>query len=73
MEQSPKEKADSLVSDFQSIEQPAGWDQLSETTAIECAKMNVDNIIKAIDWHEFETPNKELEFWVEVKQELEKM
>jgi len=30
-------------------------------------------IKQAIDWHEFETPNKEIEYWQEVNNELLKM
>jgi hypothetical protein len=33
----------------------------------------VDEILNAIDWHNYETPNKELSFWHEVKQEIEKI
>lgn len=38
-----------------------------------CALICVDEIINAIDWHEFETPNKEIEYWNEVKAEIEKL
>ena len=41
--------------------------------AKQCALIAVDEIIGAIDWHEFETPNKELTYWQEVKQEIEKL
>jgi hypothetical protein len=33
----------------------------------------VDEILQAIDWHKFETPNVEIDFWQEVKNELLKM
>jgi len=39
----------------------------------QCALICVEEIIKAIDWHDFETPNKELNFWEEIKEELNKM
>jgi hypothetical protein len=29
--------------------------------------------VEAIEWHEYETPNKEIRFWIEVKQEIEKL
>lgn len=41
--------------------------------AKECALIAVDEIIEAIEWHEYETPNKEIRFWMEVKQEIEKL
>lgn len=48
-----------------------------DTTAIRIAKMHaliaVQSIKEAIDWHEFETPNKELKFWAEVESEIEKL
>jgi hypothetical protein len=40
---------------------------------IEYALIAVDEILQAIDWHKFETPNVEIDFWQEVKNELLKM
>ena len=64
----PKEKAIELVGkmekDFQYF--------ASREIAIKHALIAVDEIIGAIDWHEFETPNKELIYWQEVKQEINK-
>lgn len=39
----------------------------------QCALIGVGEILNAIDWHEFETPNKEIDYWEEVKQEIEKL
>ena len=39
--------------------------------AKQCALIAVDEVLNAIDWHKFEVPNKELEYWEEVKQEIE--
>ena len=65
----PKEKALELVQKyFKANHQPYGFKD-----AKQCALIAVDEIINAIDWHEFETPNKELEYWKQVKQELEKL
>jgi hypothetical protein len=47
---------------------PHKWEE-----AKKCALIAVDEIVIAIDWHEFETPNKEIEYWQEVKQEIEKL
>ena len=42
------------------------WEQ-----AKQCALIAVDEIIDAIDWHEYEVPNDQLKFWFEVKREIE--
>lgn len=41
--------------------------------AKQCALIAVDEILLAIDWHEFEYPNDEFEYWHEVKAEIEKL
>lgn len=38
-----------------------------------CANICVDKIIGAIGWHKFEVPNKEYDFWFEVKRQIEKL
>lgn len=38
-----------------------------------CALIAVDEIIDAIDWHEYEVPNDQLKFWFEVIKEIEKL
>lgn len=43
------------------------------TSAICCALFAVDEIIDAIDWHEFETPNKEINYWLDVRKEINKI
>lgn len=70
-----KDKAKELVDKYYNSEQLCSCETISivRNNAIECAKIAVDEIIEAIDWHEFETPNKELEYWQEVKNELNKM
>jgi len=42
---------------------------LAKRNAIIC----VNEIIDAIDWHEFETPNKEINYWLDVRKELYKL
>lgn len=41
--------------------------------AKKCALIAVDEIVDAIDWHEYEVPNDQLKFWFEVTRELEKL
>ena len=39
--------------------------------AKQCALIAVNEIIDAIDWHEYETPNKEINYWLDVRKEIE--
>jgi hypothetical protein len=70
----PKEKAEELIDKFIKVE---GFDYdceyIHKTMAKECALIAVDEIDKAIGWHPFEVPNKEIEYWQQVKQEIEKL
>jgi len=47
--------------------------KLNEGLAKKCALIAVDEIMIAIDWHEFETPNEMLNYWDEVKDEIKKL
>lgn len=62
----PKEKAEELVDKFIQTNGNAFF-------AKEYALIVFDEIIDAIDWHEYEVPNDQLKFWFEVKQEIEKL
>ena len=42
---------------------------LAKRNAIIC----VNEIIDAIDWYEFQTPNKEINYWLDVRKELNKL
>ena len=42
-------------------------------TTRDCAMVCVDEIIDAIDWHEFEVPNERLNYWQQVKEEIKKL
>jgi len=65
----PKEKALELVQKyFKANHQPYGFKD-----AKQCALIAVEEIKEAIFWHPFESPNFELEYWQEVKQEIEKL
>lgn len=44
-----------------------------ESKAKQCALIAVEEIKEAIFWHPYESPNFELEYWNEVKQEIEKL
>lgn len=47
--------------------------KIDKESAKECALIAVDRIYEAIDWHEFEPPNQQWEYWDEVKLEIEKL
>lgn len=72
----PKEKAEELVN-----KQCASFIQYNDNfnketilrVAKKCALLITDEIIDAIDWHEYEVPNDQLKYWFEVKQEIEKL
>lgn len=38
-----------------------------------CASIAVNEIIDAIDWHHYETPNVEINYWLDVRKEIEKL
>jgi hypothetical protein len=66
-----KEKAINLIRKFNTND---NFDFLGGVKrAKQCALIAVDEILTAIDWHEFETPNKQIEYWQEVKQEIENL
>jgi hypothetical protein len=67
-----KEKANELVEKYQSLV-PSEFGGMDKNLAIDCALIAVDEILQAIDWHKFETPNVEIDFWQEVQNELLKM
>ena len=76
----PKEKANELVDKFYqrfplkmdviTTRGDLSWEYDNWEEAKQCALIMVDEIIDAIDWHEFEHPNKEFDYWYEVKQEI---
>lgn len=61
----PKEKSQDLYGKMRI--------DLAPILAKQCALIAVDEIIEAIDWHYYETPNNEIQYWEEVKQEIEKL
>jgi hypothetical protein len=62
----PREKAVELVHKF-------GMENQYYERAKQCALIAVDEICEAINWHEFEVPNEEFNYWNRVKLEIEKL
>jgi hypothetical protein len=58
----PKEKALRLMEKFENA-----------LTIKDCAKVTINEICEAINWHEFEVPNEEFNYWNEVKDEINKL
>ena len=65
----PKEKAEELVEAMAFSCRECDY----ESKAKQSALIAVEEIKEAIFWHPFESPNFELEYWQEVKQEIEKL
>jgi len=67
----PKEKAIELVNKYLAIlfGKKYLYKKSEYFTSKQCALIAVNEIIDAIDWHEFENPD--FEYWQEVKQEIE--
>jgi hypothetical protein len=63
----PKDKAIELVNKFSTV----GLQQREE--GIACAIIAVNEIIQSIDWHEFEMPNNETNYWLEVRKEIKNL
>ena len=72
----PKEKANELYNKVYG-QTPTRWTELEieedKRFAKQCTLIVVNEIIDAIDWHEFETPNKEINYWLDVRKEIEKL
>lgn len=62
----PKEKAELLVDKFY----PMFDSSARLSIAKSCALIAVDEILEAIDWHFYQTPTNEIEYWQEVKKEI---
>jgi hypothetical protein len=60
----PQDKAIELVNKFSTV----GLQQREE--GIACALIAVDEIIQAIDWHDYEMPNNDTNYWLEVREEI---
>lgn len=69
----PKEKAEELYNKYADEFNFDDTYRSYREQSKQCALIAVDEIIDAIDWHEYEVPNDQLKFWFEVKQEIEKL
>jgi protein associated with RNAse G/E len=69
----PKEKAKELYHKFQ-VYEVNGLKHMKYGPEVKVFTLiAIDEIIEAIDWHEFETPNEQWNYWQQVKQEIENL
>lgn len=68
----PKEKAKEMVNEIHKVLVINDYLH-SHKASIRLALISIDEICEAINWHEFETPNKEFDYWNKVKLEIEKL
>lgn len=70
-----KEKAKELFATYRfSLSIPnAPLGDLKDSIAKQCALIAVDIIKQAIDWHAYEFPNEEYDYWEQVEQEIQNL
>lgn len=72
-----KDKAQDLVDTYRIIlihtDTEVSHEILCTTVAKCCALAAVNEVMDAMDWHEYEVPNDEFTYWEQVKQEIEKL
>jgi hypothetical protein len=66
----PQEKANELVKKYVEFKIDGQHRIFGIELSKQCALIAVNEIIEAIDWHEYETPNKELNYWLDVRKEI---
>jgi hypothetical protein len=69
----PKENAEELFNQYANVIYDRALTVMQYEICKQCALIAVEEIKEAIFWHPFESPNFELEYWQEVKQEIEKL
>jgi pyruvate/oxaloacetate carboxyltransferase len=71
----PKEKADELLIKFTSSESQDGYNDVRDIhAAIRCALIAVDEMIKTVNMCiPYHNPETFVDYWKEVKQEIEKL
>lgn len=69
----PHIKAVVLVDKFLSLYPTNEYKYSTILKAKQSAIIVVNEIIDAIDWHDYETPNKEFDYWGQVKTEIENL
>lgn len=63
----PYNKKSELLNKFLEIINDGQDDEILFRQLNMCVDIVINEILDAIDWHEFEVPNKEIEYWQETK------
>jgi hypothetical protein len=71
----PKEKAIEIIEKYLNMDDGLikEFIPLPIKAAKNCALIAVNEIMHVIDWHEFETPNEELNYWNRVILEINRL
>jgi hypothetical protein len=69
----PKEKAQELVDKIKPLCGGYWGGKINKEFSKKCVLLAIDEICEAINWHEFEPPNKEWDYWNAVKLEVERL
>ena len=67
----PKEKAAELVNKF--VQYTPAEEEIEYPFAKQCALIAVKEIKEAIDWHEYEYPDEEYNYWEQVEKEIQNL
>ena len=67
----PKEKAQELYNKFYNTDSHGNSVKLRESLAKQCALIAVDEILESIHYTEYPMPTKDIDYWNQVKTEIE--
>jgi len=68
----PKEKALDLLCKYEEVTCP-NWEQGFNEYTKKCALIAVDEIRKTVEWYDRRYMSTQMYYWIEVKQEIEKL
>lgn len=71
----PKEKAIQIIENYLNMDDGLikEFIPLPIKAAKKCALIAIDEICEAINWHEFEVPNEQFNYWNRVKLEIQRL
>jgi hypothetical protein len=69
----PKDKAKELIKKYVEFKIDGQHRIFGIELSKQCALIAVDEICEAINWHEFQVPNEEFNYWNRVKLEIQRL
>lgn len=69
----PKEKAKELVDKYKPLCAGFSGGKINKEYSKQAALIAVNIIKQAIDWHDYEFPNEEYNYWEQVEQEIQNL